>query len=124
MSCNLPTHLLPPSCGYCLTPALSPVLMPGILCLHSLIRVRKVNLSNMYTHFFFFWCFETESQYVVQAGFELAILLPQSSKCWNYTMCHHTWFILHICEHKHILLETNSNIFTSIGSEVGFYKLI
>lgn len=29
-------------------------------------------------------CFETESCYVGQAGFELGIVLPQLSKYWNY----------------------------------------
>jgi hypothetical protein len=34
--------------------------------------------------FFFFLYGEIDKRYVVQAGLELVILLPQPPKCWDY----------------------------------------
>jgi hypothetical protein len=44
--------------------------------------------------FFFFW--DRVSSWS-QAGLELTILLPQSSKCWDYNMHHHTLLNVILC---------------------------
>jgi hypothetical protein len=43
------------------------------------------------TEFCICFGFETESQYVAQAGLELEILLPQPPECWDCGVHHYAW---------------------------------